>query len=507
MIDNEKLQTIIDNQKLLPNIDDSFYKLISIKDELTVLGGALIGREDVKECEKKMFETTNVYRMWGILEENKFEVKEENFYGEYDYGKLWTPIENFINVVKELAENTSDDEFQSIIERVERMYEIREFCKTICTEMANEEEEDFFGKRFELLINSNRFNELSVEQIKKFLTPITMPSTSTADIIINSETSLTKGLTSFLTSKVEKPNKGVDLAFPLITKAINGLQKGQLIATGMFSNTGKTRFMVRNIANLVLKHNKKVLIITNEMTKDDIRYCFISAVLNNHEFKEMFRTTDISINERYIRNGDYKDSKESERIKEIVKTLEERFEDNIHVIHTDIYSDEVLTEIILTYYIAYEVDYFFYDTLKADKTNMSNWDGLKVTATILSELAKTYNICIWCSIQLVDDSRSGTSPLELGYKNIANSKQIYHVLDTLFILSPIDKEDYTKYICWEGEGNLTRDNMKELHKLYDDEDYYVCRVNKNRLGAKPDLLFKVNLGKNTWEELGQVKVM
>ena len=39
-----------------------------------------------------------------------------------------------------------------------------------------------------------------------------------------------------------------------------------------------------------------------------------------------------------------------------------------------------------------------------------------------------------------------------------------------------------------------------------DVRYYACVVDKNRAGAKPKLLFKINLAYNSWEELGYLKL-
>lgn len=493
-----KLQTIIDNQETVlyyPFLDS----LVPIKEELILLGRALTGKE-VKKLNSEVFGTRNVKKMWEVLLDNGFNVEETELYPQYDSGEAKIHILDFINAVKKLAEDTSDDELQSIYKKIKKLYDVREVCESIYNKVHTDskyesKEEEFFYYRYNLLINSIRLKTLSIHQIKKFLTPLDIVDTTD---IINSATSLTKDLTFLLNTETKNTNKGVDLAFPLMTKAINGLRKGQLIATGMFSNNGKTRLMIRNVANLVLKHNEKVLIISNEMSKDDIRYCFITTVINNLEFKEIFGTTDITKNERDIRNGIYQDRTESDKIAYIVKILEEKFENNILIIHTDIYSDEVLTEIILKHYIADNIDYFFYDTLKADKNNMANWDGLKITTTILSELAKTFDICIWGNIQLNDTSKA---PLEISSNDIASSKQIYQLLDTLLLFAPIDKKIYSNFVYWEGSGNPTKNTIKDLDT---NNTYYICRVNKNRLGAKPDLLFKVNLNQNTWQELGQV---
>ena len=39
-----------------------------------------------------------------------------------------------------------------------------------------------------------------------------------------------------------------------------------------------------------------------------------------------------------------------------------------------------------------------------------------------------------------------------------------------------------------------------------DVRYYACVVDKNRAGAKPKVLFKLNLAYNYWEELGYLRL-
>ena len=48
---------------------------------------------------------------------------------------------------------------------------------------------------------------------------------------------------------------------------------------------------------------------------------------------------------------------------------------------------------------------------------------------------------------------------------------------------------------------------KNLQK-FDDPDvrYYACVVDKNRAGAKPKVLLRLNLAYNFWEELGYLRL-
>lgn len=39
-----------------------------------------------------------------------------------------------------------------------------------------------------------------------------------------------------------------------------------------------------------------------------------------------------------------------------------------------------------------------------------------------------------------------------------------------------------------------------------DVRYYACVIDKNRAGAKPTLVFRLNLAYNAWEELGYLRL-
>ena len=48
---------------------------------------------------------------------------------------------------------------------------------------------------------------------------------------------------------------------------------------------------------------------------------------------------------------------------------------------------------------------------------------------------------------------------------------------------------------------------KFLEKFEDpDVRYYACVVDKNRAGAKPKVVFRLNLAYNSWNELGYLKL-
>lgn len=473
-------------------------ELCLYKEEMTILGLAISKRFDVTICSKEMFDCKEVRNMWEILESNSFQVEEKDLYGTYRGSREYyiQPM-RFTGIAKELASNVTEVEIKQIIDRLKKYQKVRKLCDEQ-TYRLDEEDRRRFKNVVSLLTRINRIEELSLQQIEEIASSI---DSCEMEEIADSSVDLTANLTNFLEREPQQNDIGVSLPFPLLNKAINGLRTGQLIATGMFSNDGKTRLMIYDVVSLVLKHNEKVLIISNEMTEEDIKTCFVTTILNNDGLKELCNNQDISKREIEIRNKNYKDETELADIKRTTKMIEEKFASHVFIIYTNQYSDEDLRKIIISHFAKKGIRYFFYDTLKPEIEKMSNWDSLKATGTVLSELAKTYDICIWGNIQLIETSKDKPQPLEVNSSNIANGKQIYHVLDTLLLFSPIQKSK-EEYVYWTS-SDLPSD--EELQELDINKQYYTCVVAKNRVYKKPNLLFEVDLDRNVWKEVGRVK--
>lgn len=179
--------------------------------------------------------------------------------------------------------------------------------------------------------------------------------------------------------------------------------------------------------------------------------------------------------------------------------------DKIKIIETGSnYSDEDLRLIIEDMIVLEEIGYFFYDTFKSDKDAIGDWASLKRTSTILSEIAKKENVFIWASIQLTDDAVK-IEPVDLSSNNIANCKQMKHVLDSLCLIKEIPKDKFFEYVYNDNAKVLSEDEMKwynnDIKALEENKRYYFCKVDKNRAGTKPNVLYEVNLDLNIWKEL------
>ena len=97
-------------------------------------------------------------------------------------------------------------------------------------------------------------------------------------------------------------------------------------------------------------------------------------------------------------------------------------------------------------------------------------------------------------------SESSTLPINLSVNDLAISRTVKEVLDTFCLFKQISKETYDMYeYAYEEVDSKFMDLVKDKDP---DERYYACVIDKNRAGAKPKLLFKLNLAYNRWEEKG-----
>ena len=343
---------------------------------------------------------------------------------------------------------------------------------------------------------------------------------------------LNKGLSAFLKLGDNNLTNGLDLPFPILTSVFKGIRKGETMAFAMPSNTGKSRFTIQVAAYTAFVHKKKVLIISNEMSEEKMRLCLITTILNNPEIQKLhgqkisktegellefkFRPDDpkkVEVDEDgfVVRKEKETQSQFAKRLSEIStefnKTIavtdwvNKEISNSIYFINITDHTNDEIRKVIMNYYYKEKIEYVFYDTLKTDTANIGVGEELKKTATILSNLAQNFNIFICSTLQLAE---SATQPINLNVNDLAVSRTVKEVLDTLCLIKQINRENLKDY-----EYSLEEVDTKffEIENVKDpDVRYYACVVDKNRAGAKPKLLFRVNLAYNSWEELGYLKL-
>lgn len=343
---------------------------------------------------------------------------------------------------------------------------------------------------------------------------------------------LNKGLTSFLEKGDNNLRNGLDLPFPILTSVFKGVRKGETMAFAMPSNSGKSRFTIDLAAHVALVHKKKVLIISNEMSEEKMRLCLITTILNNSAIQKIhgqeisktegellefkFRPDDpkkvevdengFIVKQKGEKQGDFvkrllKESTEFNRTVAVTDWVNKELKNSMYFINITDHTNDELKKVIMNYYYKEQIEYVFYDTLKTDTANIGIAEEIKRTATILSNLAQNFNMYICSTLQLAE---SKTLPVNLDVNDLAVSRTVKEVLDTLCLIKQINRDTLQNY---EYSLNEVDTKFFDLEKFEDpDVRYYACVVDKNRAGAKPTLLFRLNLAYNVWKELGYLRL-
>ena len=263
-----------------------------------------------------------------------------------------------------------------------------------------------------------------------------------------------------------------------------------------------------------------------------MKLCLITTIINNPEIQKLhgyeisktegellefkFRADDpkkVEVDEKgfIIRKKDEKQGdfvnrlmKESTEFKNTVAITDwanKEIKNSIYFINITDHTNDELKKVIMNYYYKEQIEYVFYDTLKTDTANIGVPEEIKRTATILSNLAQNFNLYICSTLQLAE---SDTLPVNLDVNDLAVSRTVKEVLDTLCLIKQINRDTLKNY-----EYSLKEVDTKFYDlKKYDDPDvrYYACVVDKNRAGAKPTLVFRLNLAYNVWNELGYLRL-
>ena len=375
------------------------------------------------------------------------------------------------------------------------------------------------------IIDYNLYDKMSIEEVKNAITQVSVTQKFKQAV-------LNEKLTEFLESDENNLANGLALPFPILSEVFKGIRKGETMAFAMPSNAGKSRFTINLATYVALVHKKKVLVISNEMSEEKMKLCLLTTIINNKDIQKI-HGYDIHKNETELLEFKFRPDNENEvktddngfvlqeegesrkdfvnrlsevstefnKIVAITNWVEKELNNSIYFINITDHTNDELQKVIMNYYYKEKIEYVFYDTLKTDTANIGNGEEIKRTATILSNIAQNYGIYIFSTLQLTESS---TMPINLNINDLAVSRTVKEVLDTLCLLKQIVKEDLNKYEYSLQEVDTKFYDLKE----YEDPDvrYYACVVDKNRAGAKPKVLFRLNLAYNYWEELGYLRL-
>ena len=482
-----------------------------------------------------LLETPKVISMYYILHEDCFFESDEllNIYKSilFTEGQAYAPqiAKNEFNFAKEspetykkkieLKEKVEDEDLnlEKIYVQLRKLFEIR---KNYLSNPIKETQKQIIE-----ILKYELYDQMTIQEVKNAIVQITSTEKFKRAVLSN-------GITNFLITGDNSLTTGLQLPFAILSSVFKGIRKGETMAYAMPSNSGKSRFTINLASYLAFIHKKKVLIISNEMSEEKMKLCLITTILNNKEIQKLhgqnisktegellefkFRP-DEGVNVEVDEEGFIKKqpnesqknfakrlmdiSKEFRQTIAVTKWIETQINNSIYFVNITNHTNDELEKVILNYYYKEKIEYMFYDTLKTDTENIGNGEELKKAATILSNLAQNLNIFIASSLQLTE---SVTLPINLSINDLAVSKTVKEVLDTLCLIKQIYTEDLDKYEYSLEEVDNT---FYDLKKFKDpDVRYYACVVDKNRAGAKPKVVFRLNLAYNMWEELGYLRL-
>lgn len=375
------------------------------------------------------------------------------------------------------------------------------------------------------IVNYNLYDKMSIEEVESAINQVNATQRFKQSI-------LNLDLSQFLIKGENNLTNGIPMPFPILTDVFKGVRKGETMAFAMPSNAGKSRFMINFAASLAFVEKKKVLIISNEMAEDKMKLCLITTILNNERFAKLhgqkLHKREDELLEFKFRPDDPKkvkvdsdgfvlkedDETQEEFAKRLTKVSSEfnstiavtdwvnkETANSLYFVNITDHTNSELQKIIMNYYYRYEIEYILYDTLKNDTEHIGSSEEVKKTATILSNLAQNFGLFICSTLQLTEGS---TLPVNLNINDLSASRTVKEVLDTLCLCKQIHNEFLADY---EYSLNEVDTKFFDLEKFEDpDVRYYSCVVDKNRAGAKPKVLFRLNLAYNFWEELGYLRM-
>ena len=403
-----------------------------------------------EECYFEDAEVLNVYK--SILFRGGGVYSSENAKRNFNFAKDNEAVYNFKNELKAEVKGKEFD-IEKIYINLRKLFVLRKAYLAIPIKNIQDKVVE--------ITNYSLYDKMSVEEVKSAIEQVNATEKFKRAI-------LNKNLTTFLEAGDNNLRNGLPLPFPILTNVFKGIRKGETMAFAMPSNAGKSRFTIDIAAHVALVHKKKVLIISNEMTEDKMKLCLISTIINNKAIQKLhgvvlsktegellefkFRAdnpkeveTDdegFIIRKPNEKQGDFvkrltEQSEEFRKTIEITDWANKEIKNSIYFINITDHTNDELKKVIMNYYYKEQIEYVFYDTLKTDTANIGIGEELKKTATILSNLAQNFNMYIYSTLQLAE---SNTLPVNLNVNDLAVSRTVKEVLDTLCLIKQINRD-------------------------------------------------------------------
>jgi hypothetical protein len=317
----------------------------------------------------------------------------------------------------------------------------------------------------------------------------------------------------------DNPEKGLPFNNSrLLTRVTNGWCSGELFILGGLGGKGKSSYVLEKVILSCIKQKEKLIVIANEESIDRFRRNLLVTIMG--EMKAGFAR-------HRINEGNFT-PEEYDKLQKAIKWVKQVTEGNEKLI-TFVYMENYIIEDvkkIMKQYVKIGYNRAIIDTGKPSegRGGKDRWqimtDDMKDLYKLCKKNANGLGIALWVNVQLTD------SALKTRYLNeyaLGESKKMKNEASVVFMIRPCwdDELEGGKFEleCFkyrkpkENEGDKPIKEVFKLDKfvISDGSKYYLLFTPKNRLGQDnntglPQIVYKVNFNRNSWEEIGQTYV-
>ena len=220
-------------------------------------------------CLFKDEQCLNIYK--SILFNEGAQYASEKAKDGFNFSKDSEEVYNLKAKLKKQAEDEQKNPEKIYVE-LRKIFILRKSCL--------EAPERYIQDKIAEITDYQLYDKMSPEEIEDAITQVNVTQKFKQSI-------LSRNLVRFLESGENELANGLDYPFPILTQVFKGIRKGETMAFAMPSNSGKSRLTIDIAAYTSLVHQKKVLVISNEMSEEKMKLCLITTILNNPEIQKI----------------------------------------------------------------------------------------------------------------------------------------------------------------------------------------------------------------------------
>lgn len=395
-----------------------------------------------------------------------------------------------------------------------------------CKKYALLREFDSAGYPVDKILSYKSFQQLNANDIYRIVRS-KVDKISNKVQAIDEAILLNKDAGKYIDEYLKSPQMGDLTPWPSFNYLFKGLLPG-LFINSFPVNNGKSRFMVALCAYETLIMGKKYMMISNEMTEEQIRDCLLTLCISNKEYQDkhgiymykpereitlgLYRddATGEFMERKTNKNGEftetqeefvnrvYQNSTEYRNVKKVAEWMDSELEGKFwfYDISRCYDTEEVILQMKKAK-IVYGCTGVCYDVLKS--YGIEEWSQLKLDATRISECASELGIVAFCSAQTTDASQN-ISVLDFSTNNVGASKGMAQVAQCMTMGRRLKKEEYHEYsmVTYNDDWGEECESDLDVNK-----DYFATLCIKNRYGQRGRcILFEVDLDIDRWTEVG-----